>query len=181
VLGGLVAFAAVALVVGLLIESDGDSETYVVPSEAMEPTYSVEDEVTVNLDAYDDDDPVPGDVVVFNPPAGVDAGEECGVRTRPGEACAMPAAGRSSQSFLKRVIAGPGDTLAIKDGRAIVDGKAQEEPYAAPCGSPEACDMPRPITIPPGHYFMLGDNRGASADSRFWGPVPAEWILGRVE
>ncbi|MGN6814781.1 MAG: signal peptidase I [Solirubrobacterales bacterium] len=41
--------------------------------------------------------------------------------------------------------------------------------------------MPKTITIPPGHYFMLGDNRGASDDSRFWGPVPADWILGKVE
>ncbi len=42
------------------------------------------------------------------------------------------------------------------------------------------CNFPKPITIPPDHYFMMGDNRGASDDSRFWGPVPREWIIGKA-
>ena len=56
-----------------------------------------------------------------------------------------------------------------------------DEPYIADCGGGEGCDFPRRITVPDGHYFLLGDNRGASDDSRFWGPVPLEWIQGRVE
>ncbi len=55
-----------------------------------------------------------------------------------------------------------------------------DEPYIIPCGSAAACNMPKTIKIPPDHYFMMGDNRGASDDSRFWGPVPKEWIIGEA-
>ena len=56
----------------------------------------------------------------------------------------------------------------------------KNEPYIIPCGSAGACNLPKTITIPPGMYFMMGDNRGASDDSRFWGPVPKEWIIGEA-
>ena len=49
---------------------------------------------------------------------------------------------------------------------------------AKECGGGEACDLPREITIPADHYFMMGDNRGSSDDSRFWGPIPREWVIG---
>ncbi len=55
-----------------------------------------------------------------------------------------------------------------------------EEPYINPCGGARACNLPKEITIPPDHYFMMGDNRGASDDSRFWGPVPRDWIIGEA-
>jgi len=54
-------------------------------------------------------------------------------------------------------------------------------PFTEPCGNAGACNMPKTIRLPPGNYFMLGDNRGASDDSRFWGPVPKQQILGKVE
>jgi signal peptidase I len=176
---GVVAAAVVALALGGC-GSEGDTKTYVMPSESMEPTLSAEDEVEVDISAYDASEPEAGDLVVFHPPAGVDSGVECGERHPVGRACGKPTKAVSSQTFLKRVVAGPGDELAIEKGYAVIDGERQEEPFAAGCGS-GACDLPKPVTIPPGHYFMLGDNRGASADSRFWGPVPAGWILGRVE
>jgi len=55
-----------------------------------------------------------------------------------------------------------------------------DEPYIIPCGNAPACNLPETITIPPGKYFMMGDNRGASDDSRFWGPVPKQWIIGEA-
>ena len=56
-----------------------------------------------------------------------------------------------------------------------------DEPFINPCGSSgPPCELPKEITIPPDHYFMMGDNRGASDDSRFWGPVPRDWIIGEA-
>jgi signal peptidase I len=76
----------------------------------------------------------------------------------------------------------------MRDGQVIRNGEEQEEPYvlpshkALPSGAPPdpSCNFPAPIIIPPGHYFVLGDNRRQSTDSRFWGPVRKEWIIGKV-
>ncbi len=76
--------------------------------------------------------------------------------------------------------AGPGDRIAIRGGHVVLNGKRQKEPFIEPCGGGEACDLPREIRIPADHYFMMGDNRGSSDDSRFWGPVPREWIIGEA-
>jgi signal peptidase I len=149
----------------------------------MEPTLDVGQRVLVNRFLYHFDDPAIGDVVVFHPPAGADGGEEdeCGVRPKTGEACPQPTEGRSDQNFIKRIVAGPGDTLSIKEGHPVVNGVEQkDEPFINPCGSGGPCNLPRTITIPADHYFMLGDNRGASQDSRFWGPVPRDWIIGEA-
>jgi signal peptidase I len=76
----------------------------------------------------------------------------------------------------------------MRDGQVIRNREAQEEPYVLPCdrglplGLPPdpSCNFPTPITIPDDHYFVLGDNRWQSDDSRFWGPVRREWIIGKV-
>ncbi len=81
-------------------------------------------------------------------------------------------------NFIKRVVAGPGDTIAVKGGHVIRNGKLQKEPFTAPCDGGSGCDLPTAITVPPGHWFMMGDNRGQSDDSRFWGPIPKKWIIG---
>ena len=68
-----------------------------------------------------------------------------------------------------------------RNGHPVVNGvEKNDEPYTLPCGSGGACNLPKTIKIPPDHYFMMGDNRGASDDSRFWGPVPANWIIGEA-
>ena len=71
-----------------------------------------------------------------------------------------------------------GDTLAIVGGHVILNGKRQNEPFIRPCQPGTPCDYRKPITIPPGHWFMMGDNRGESEDSRFWGPIPKKWVIG---
>ena len=104
-------------------------------------------------------------------------------RPAPGrsEACPQPTPDESSQNFIKRIVAGPGDTLSVRDGHPVVNGvEKTDEPYIKPCGNGGACNLPKPITVPPDHYFMMGDNRGASDDSRFWGPSPADWIIGKA-
>jgi len=94
---------------------------------------------------------------------------------------AKPTPEPSDQNFIKRLVAGPGDTLSIRNGHPVVNGVMnKDEPYALPCGNGGACNLPKTITIPPDHYFMMGDNRGASDDSRYWGPVPRDWLIGKA-
>jgi signal peptidase I len=147
----------------------------------MEPTLDVGQRVLVNRFLYHFTDPSPGDIVVFHPPTGADSGTECGAPHGPRESCPKPTPEESSQNFIKRIVAGPGDTLSVRDGHPVVNGvEKSEEPYIRPCGTATACNLPKPIKIPPGYYFMMGDNRGESDDSRFWGPVPRGWIIGKA-
>jgi len=174
----LVVIVAMALGLALVIQAFV-VKPYQIPSESMEPTLDVGQRVLVNRFLYHFQDPQPGDVVVFHPPAGADGnGNQCGVPTQPNQPCRRPTARRSSQNFIKRIVAGPGDTVAVRGGHPVVNGSPMlDEPYITPCSS---CNLPKPIRIPPGHYFMMGDNRGSSDDSRFWGPVPREWLIGKA-
>jgi len=106
--------------------------------------------------------------------------------------CNTPTAERSDQNFIKRLVALPGDELIIYRGCAIVNGEAlesvnEDSTAGGACAkwregltSAQEKRLPDPITIPADHYFMMGDNRGASDDSRFWGPIPREWIIGKA-
>lgn len=153
---------------------------YRIPSESMEPTLDVGQRVLVNRFIYHFTDPSIGDIIVFHPPIGADRGAQCGVPRSAGEACPKPTPTRSNVNFIKRIVAGPGDTLSVKGGHPVVNGKIAAEDFIQPCQSGGACTLPKTITIPPGDYFMMGDNRGASDDSRFWGPVPRKWIIGKA-
>jgi len=147
----------------------------------MEPTLDVGQRVLVNRFMYHFTDPGIGDIVVFHPPAGAEDGVECAVPHDDYQACPRATAARSDQNFIKRLVAGPGDTLSVRNGHPVVNGvEKRNEPYTLPCGSARACNLPKPIKIPADHYFMMGDNRGASDDSRFWGPVPREWLIGKA-
>ncbi len=157
---------------------------YRIPSESMVPTLAVGQRVLVNRTAYDfGGTPKRNDIVVFHPPTGAND-NECGVTSAEGAACSRPTPERMTgqgDTFIKRVIGVPGDRLSIEDGFARINGKLQGQSFIKPCqqGDPQ-CDYPTPITIPPDHYFMMGDNRGASDDSRFWGPVPKDWLIGEA-
>jgi signal peptidase I len=153
---------------------------YQIPSGSMEPTLDIGQRVLVNRFIYHFEDPSIGDIVVFHPPEGAES-QRCGVPHSPREACPRPTPKESSQNFIKRIVAGPGDTLSVRNGHPVVNGvEKTDEPYIMPCGFAGACNLPKPITIPPGYYFMMGDNRGASDDSRFWGPIPRAWIIGKA-
>jgi signal peptidase I len=153
-----------------------------IPSPSMVPTLDVGQRVLVNRLGTHFGDPSRGDVVVFKPPAGADS-NQCGIPSEPddGHPCAKPTNNRSSSNFIKRVIGLPGDTLFVRDNRAYINGKRLNEPYINKNTSCDAlCNLDKPIKIPPGHFFMMGDNRGQSDDSRQWGPVPKKWIIGRA-
>ncbi len=147
----------------------------------MEPTLDVGQRVLVNRFLYHFTDPEIGDIVVFHPPAGADSGGEC-AEPLPEQACAKGTPARSDQNFIKRIVAGPGDKLSIRNGHPVVNGvEVTDESYIKPCEvGGGSCYLPKSIVIPPDHYFMMGDNRGASQDSRFWGPVPRDWIIGKA-
>lgn len=150
---------------------------FVIPTGSMEPTLLPGQRVLVNRLAYDFGSPHRGDIVVFHPPNSLN----CAVNVPGDEPCPRSNSTPSSQYFVKRVIGLPGDRLSIADGHPVINGKRlANEPYITPCGGSSSCDMGHTIVIPKGEYYMLGDNRGDSDDSRFWGPVPSSWIIGEV-
>jgi signal peptidase I len=157
---------------------------YRVPSGSMEPTLGIGARVIVSPVA-----PRAGDIVVFHPPEGAEQ-EECGptahVIRLGGAACAEPVPTPSTVKFIKRIVAGPGDEIYIREGhvyrKAAESSSFVREPdqYIRPCGISPECNFPTPIKISADHWYMLGDNRGESDDSRFYGAVPASWIVGTV-
>jgi signal peptidase I len=174
-----VVIVALAIGLALLIQAFV-VKPYQIPSESMEPTLDVGQRVLVNRVVYHLADPDIGDIVVFHPPAGAENGMECGAHPPHGAACPKPTPQESGTNFIKRIVAGPGDRLSIHDGHPVVNGVEAKESFIKPCRSGNGCNLPHQITIPPDMYFMMGDNRGSSDDSRFWGPVPRAWIIGQA-
>jgi signal peptidase I len=151
---------------------------YRIPSPSMEPTLDINQRVLVNRISEElGGTPDVGDIVVFHPPKGAES-NTCGIKPERGQPCGAPTPQQSDQNFIKRVVAGPGDRIAIRDGHAILNGKLQKEPFIRPCDPGQDCNFPKAIKVPPDHWFMMGDNRGLSDDSRFWGPVAKDSIIG---
>jgi signal peptidase I len=177
----LVVIVAVALGLALGIQAFL-VKPYRIPSESMVPTLQIGQRVLVNRIGNNFGDPHIGDVTVFHPPTGAtsDDGPTCGARHPKGSPCPLGTSSKAGVNFIKRIVAGPGDRVAVEDGHVILNGKRQKESFIAPCGGGDGCNLPTAITVPKDHYFMMGDNRGSSDDSRFWGPVPRDWIIGNA-
>ena len=163
--------AAIAVLLALFIRTFV-VQAFKIPSGSMEPTLLVGDHILVNKFVYGVKIPfvrstlVPigepdrGDVIVFIYP--VD----------------------KSKDFIKRVIGLPGDTIRIEGRRIVINGKPYEDTHgfyttSSRGGTPERPNF-GPVTVPKDSYFVLGDNRDQSYDSRFWGFVPEESIKGKA-
>jgi signal peptidase I len=186
--GELVLIVATALFFALAIQAYA-VKPYVIPSESMLPTLEVGQRVLVDRFSHRlGGDPKINDITVFMPPSGAERNEQCGIAgegpsygagSLSHRSCARPTPGAGPKAYIKRVVGMPGDRIAVRDGRVIRNGRRVSEPFAAPCGGGPECDLDV-IVVPRGHYFLMGDNRGNSDDSRYWGPVPRKQIIGRA-
>ncbi|WP_082127441.1 signal peptidase I [Calothrix sp. 336/3] len=135
------------------------AEPRFIPSDSMVPTLHTGDRLVVEKVSYYLHSPKYGDIVVFQPP------EALQKRGYP-----------KDQAFIKRIIAQPGQTISITDGKVYLDGKAISENYIAePPESPLA-----PVRVPEDNFFVMGDNRNDSNDSRYWGFLPRKNVIGRA-
>jgi signal peptidase I len=148
----------VAIILAVVIRSFVAESRY-IPSPSMVPTLYPGDRIVVEKLSFRVRSPHLGDVVVFRPPAQL-------------QAAGYPA----DQAFIKRVIAVAGQTVQVHQGRVYVDQIPLKEPYIA---EPPAYEMPA-VRVPEGMLFMMGDNRNNSNDSHVWGFLPKENIIGRA-
>ena len=125
---------------------------------SMEPTLHDQELILVDKWSYLFHAPARGDIIVFIAPP------------------------EPSQDYIKRIIALPGDTITIRDTTVIVDGVTLNETYVDPHrqGNPYAYKTISNMIVPPNDYFVMGDNRGNSSDSREWGFVPRQNIIGKA-
>lgn len=183
----LVLIVATALGLALAIQAFV-VKPYRIPSPSMVPTLEVGQRILADRLIGN---PGIGDIIVFHPPEGATPTNEgspvCGDSNQGGnggsgaQACDRPTAQESSQTFIKRVVGVPGDMIQIIGGEVYRNGMLEKDTSMVPCAPAETtCNFPKPIKVPPGEYFMMGDNRGESDDSRFWGPVPDKWIIGKA-
>jgi signal peptidase I len=170
----LTAFVLAILVKGFLVQA------FFIPSESMEPTLDVGDRVVVNRLAYRIGEPQHGQVVVFVRASGdKPAPEGAGPISWARRAVAQSLGGTppGSEDLIKRVVGMPGDVVQGKNGRLWRNGQPVVEPYLP--ANTFTSDF-GPVKIKPGHYWMMGDNREDSADSRFFGQVPRSALVGRA-
>lgn len=145
-----------ALVVALIIKTFLFQAFY-IPSESMEPTLIDRDRVIVNKLSYQLHDVNRGDLVVFDRPPNEPETE--------------------IDELIKRVIALPGESVEARDGSVYIDGQRLSEPYLVDGASTHAFG---PVMVPEDRVFVMGDNRGNSRDSRVFGPIDEDLIVGRA-
>lgn len=162
----------VAVILASLIRSFVGLAFY-IPSESMYPTLKINDRVIVSRVSYRFGDPDRGDVVVFRNPGYVET-EKPNLVERVGRVLFEIAGSRQpkDKNYIKRVIGLPGDKMMFKDGSVYINGEKLAESWLEPGVTTTFQDHENEIiTVPKGMYFMMGDNRGDSCDSRCFGPL----------
>lgn len=159
-----VLLAVVAIGVALAIQAFL-VKPYRIPSASMENTLLIGDRVLVDRVSWRFSDPERGDVVVFQPPF-------------------------AGPVLIKRVIALPGEVIAVHDGEVTIDGEPLQEDYVRSVGGQQepsepfsnglAWSLQQPYRVPAGSYFVMGDNRTDSGDSREFGPIARARFVGRA-
>lgn len=128
-------------------------QNFVVEGSSMIPTLTQSDRLIVSRISYYLGQPERGDIIVFQYPYGPD------------------------RDFVKRVIGLPGETIVLKNGQVFIDDKPlQSEPYV----KNKSRDTHDPVTLGEDEYFVMGDNRTGSSDSRSWGPLQRHFIIGKA-
>ena len=159
---------------------------YRIPSASMEPTLVIGQRILVNRVGASSGDLHVGEIVVFHPPIDFEGGcadpvEGESSAGQPGaRACDIAGPRASSLTFVKRVVGLPGDRISIRGGHVIRNGVRERDGYIEACRAAAICNFSGTIRIPSGEYFMMGDNRGESDDSRFWGPIRGSWVIGQA-
>jgi len=166
----------VALVVAVVIKTFLVQAFY-IPSSSMEDTLQINDRVLVNKLAYRVSELGRGHVIVFDDPNGPILAEESLPEAALRNVAEAIGLSTPQSEFIKRVIALEGETVEVMDNTVYIDGIPIDEPYVK-AGS----DMPdyAAFTVPAGHVFVMGDNRDSSQDSRIFGPVATDEIVGRA-
>ena len=142
------------------------AQMFFIPSGSMLPTLQIGDRIVVNKLSYDLGSVQRGDIVVFAKP---------------------PLEQADYADLVKRVIGLPGNVISLSDGHVDIDGRPLAEPWLPnpppptfPSPVPEAFSLQHPYRVPPGEYFLMGDNRTDSEDSRYFGPIPKSLIVGKM-
>jgi signal peptidase I len=136
-------------------------QTFAIPSGSMEPTLLIGDRIVVDKLSFDLHPVDRGDVVVFRRPAA----DHC--------------PGSHVRYLVKRVVGLPTETVSARHGVVYIDGRRLAEPWL-PKASTSYTAISRPVHVPRGEYFMMGDDRVDSCDSRSWGPIPRSLMVGEV-
>jgi len=166
-----------AVVIAVVVKSFV-AQAFYIPSGSMLPQLQINDRVVVSKLSYRLHDPHRGDIVVFDAPGEkVPDTSALPVRVVRGIVQSIGLAAPSTDEYIKRVIALPGERVEGHDGRILVDGRRLTEPYL-----PEGVVTSEfaAVVVPPGDLWVMGDNRTNSADSRVFGPIGESTVVGRA-
>jgi signal peptidase I len=176
---------AIAFVLALLLKTFLIQAFY-IPSASMEPTLLIGDRVLVNKVVYHVREPRRGEIVVFSKDDGHGAEEEGNLVARllRSLSSGLGVSPSGEKDYIKRIIGLPGETVEMNDGVVLIDGREVPEATVTEGGYLAERDPNDfgPVTVPQDHYFMMGDNRQNSSDSRFpqLGTIPQDAVIGRA-